>query len=349
MGLTHEQKTIRRSGIGGSDIGAVCGLSKWRSPIDVYLDKIGKGGPYEETPATQWGHRLEPVIASAYAEKHGAVLVGPFDPIRTDVAPWHIMTIDRLQVADGFVCSGNPDVLPPREHTLRLIEIKSASWQGAAHGFGAAGTDALPLTYLAQVAWYLAGLKIQHATVAALINTNDYREYVVERDPELEGYLLERGATFWRQVETRQAPEPDGSESFRRYLQNRFRRTTELIVASSPDVDAVAGQLRAAKLLHRELKKRTDLLEQQLQLAIGANDGIDTEHGKLTYRFDKRGRTNWKAVAAHMAKAFDQDLDALAQAHAHDRPRRFLSPRAWLTDELPSALNNLLPGDTDNE
>ena len=31
----------RRRGIGGSDIGAILGLNKYRSPLDVYLDKIG--------------------------------------------------------------------------------------------------------------------------------------------------------------------------------------------------------------------------------------------------------------------------------------------------------------------
>ena len=30
----------RKQGIGGSDIAAVCGLSPWRSPLDVYYDKL---------------------------------------------------------------------------------------------------------------------------------------------------------------------------------------------------------------------------------------------------------------------------------------------------------------------
>lgn len=32
----------RRMGIGGSDIAAICGLSKWRSSMHVYLEKLGE-------------------------------------------------------------------------------------------------------------------------------------------------------------------------------------------------------------------------------------------------------------------------------------------------------------------
>ena len=35
----------RKAGIGGSDIGAIMGLSKWKSPVDVWLDKTGRVEP----------------------------------------------------------------------------------------------------------------------------------------------------------------------------------------------------------------------------------------------------------------------------------------------------------------
>ena len=41
----------RRRGIGGSDVGAICGISKYKSPIDVYLDKIGQSEETEQSEA----------------------------------------------------------------------------------------------------------------------------------------------------------------------------------------------------------------------------------------------------------------------------------------------------------
>ncbi len=40
-GLPHEEwLKIRKSGIGGTDVGAICGLNPYSSPIAVYQDKV---------------------------------------------------------------------------------------------------------------------------------------------------------------------------------------------------------------------------------------------------------------------------------------------------------------------
>lgn len=41
--LSYEEwLQYRRRGIGGSDIAAICGISKWRIPMHVYLEKLGE-------------------------------------------------------------------------------------------------------------------------------------------------------------------------------------------------------------------------------------------------------------------------------------------------------------------
>ena len=42
----------RRSGIGGSDIAAICGLSPYQTPYDVWLDKLGQ---WETVARLDWG------------------------------------------------------------------------------------------------------------------------------------------------------------------------------------------------------------------------------------------------------------------------------------------------------
>ena len=32
----------RTEGIGGSDVGAICGVNNYKTPLDVYMEKIGE-------------------------------------------------------------------------------------------------------------------------------------------------------------------------------------------------------------------------------------------------------------------------------------------------------------------
>jgi YqaJ-like recombinase protein len=43
-----EWLALRKTGIGGSDIGALLGMSKYTSPYELYLDKRGELGPGPE-------------------------------------------------------------------------------------------------------------------------------------------------------------------------------------------------------------------------------------------------------------------------------------------------------------
>ncbi|MDP3766551.1 MAG: YqaJ viral recombinase family protein, partial [Dehalococcoidia bacterium] len=62
----------RRAGIGGTDAAAILGLSPFRTPLDVYLDKTGAAQDERtETQPMRWGKALEPVIAEAVEERIG--------------------------------------------------------------------------------------------------------------------------------------------------------------------------------------------------------------------------------------------------------------------------------------
>jgi len=61
----------RKRGIGGSDAAAILGLSKFRTPLQVYLDKIGQAPPIEETAPMRWGKKLEPLILDEYEQIKG--------------------------------------------------------------------------------------------------------------------------------------------------------------------------------------------------------------------------------------------------------------------------------------
>lgn len=62
----------RQAGIGGSDAAAVLGLSRWKSPLDVWLDKtkeITESG--EQSEAAYWGSVLEDIVAAEFSKRTG--------------------------------------------------------------------------------------------------------------------------------------------------------------------------------------------------------------------------------------------------------------------------------------
>lgn len=66
----NEWLNYRCNGIGGSELAAICNLSKWKRPIHVYLEKTGEYPPKKTNESAEWGTRLEPLIADKFAINH---------------------------------------------------------------------------------------------------------------------------------------------------------------------------------------------------------------------------------------------------------------------------------------
>lgn len=52
----------RRKGIGGSDASIVCGLNKYKSPLELWMDKLGMLEVTESGESAYWGSILEPIV-----------------------------------------------------------------------------------------------------------------------------------------------------------------------------------------------------------------------------------------------------------------------------------------------
>jgi putative phage-type endonuclease len=67
----QEWLELRRKGLGGSDVATAMGLSPWKSPMQLYLEKTGEIDPEPLTSeVVYWGTVLESVIANRFAELH---------------------------------------------------------------------------------------------------------------------------------------------------------------------------------------------------------------------------------------------------------------------------------------
>ncbi len=59
----------RRLGIGGSDVAAILGKSKFKTPLQVYMEKINEyDGDFAGNEPVEWGERLESIVRQKFSE-----------------------------------------------------------------------------------------------------------------------------------------------------------------------------------------------------------------------------------------------------------------------------------------
>ena len=196
----------RKKGIGGSDVAAICGLSRWKSPMDVYLDKIGAGGEVEQNEAMYWGSAIEAVIRQRFADDHPEFLVTAEEPLAEH--PDHPFMVASY---DGLVYDIGGDLIAGWEGKTASA-YKREEWSG----------ESVPDEYWLQCQHYLAVSGLPRWYLSVLIGGNDYREFIIERDDEAIEMLIRRATEFWHLVETQTPPPIDGSEASGRVLDRLY-------------------------------------------------------------------------------------------------------------------------------
>jgi putative phage-type endonuclease len=239
----------RRTGIGGSDVAGILGLSRWTTPYQVYLDKIGEAPPTEDNAPMRWGRYLEPVIRQAYSDETGReVRLMPM--VRH---PLHEFMFANL---DGFTDGG------------RLVEIKTAR---TAEGWGEPGTDQIPTPYLFQVQHYLEVTGFEVADVPVLIGGSDFRIYEVWADAELAKSMVEAEAEFWARVQRRDPPPVvTMADAIARWGRSSRAESVE----ASPDARASIETLRTIKAQRSALDELEEAARAVVMRELGDRDTL---------------------------------------------------------------------------
>ena len=194
MALTQAQWEMHQQGIGGSEAAAAVGLSKWQSPLELYLDKVEPKDQPDEAPseAAHFGTVLESVVADEYSRRTG-------NKVRRKSAA-------AVAVNHAFMFAHlDREVLKQPERTI--LECKTAG-QYMDSEWGEDWSDEYPDHYRIQVHHQMICANAKRAHLAVLIGGRDFRIYDVERDEELCEALIQREGEFWQRVIDRDPPSP---------------------------------------------------------------------------------------------------------------------------------------------
>jgi len=199
---------LRAKSLGGSDVGALLGLSRYRSAVDVWMEKTGKEIAIRDSLPLRFGQFAEEFVASEYALATGLCLASH------DAAVIHPEYQYMHGHIDRFVLDGNLPLIDTdgKITASRILECKTAN-PFAQSEWGEAGSDQVPLSYLVQCVWYMMLTNINQTDLAVLFGNADFRIYEITRDLELEQMVLERAITFWEDHVLKDIPPPAASES----------------------------------------------------------------------------------------------------------------------------------------
>lgn len=243
--LTAKQRKERQAGIGGSDAAAIASFSKWKSAVDVYLEKIGEIEPSDLSgnEAVYFGSLLENIVAEEYARRTGYTVECSPSLLKHSNYPWMIANIDR------WVKTNNE---------TRVLECKTAS----AYSFqqwGEEHSDEIPTDYLLQIAHYAIVCNVAVVDLAVLIGGQRFRLYTYYRNQKLEEKLIELEHDFWHNHVLKK--EPPQIKSYRDALALwSHDNGSEITIADHALIDNI-NQLQQLKQQIKQFEQAADALQ----------------------------------------------------------------------------------------
>jgi len=307
----------RRAHITATDAAAIVGLHPYRSRFDVWSSKQGIVPETPDNEAMYWGREQEDVIARRYARDTGLTLVShDYEVSIHNSLPWLGGTPDRtvLNAPHG-------------------LEIKTAGYRSLDR-WGEAGEGVVPEEYVVQCSVYMSIFDYPTWDLAVLIAGQDYRVYNLRRDAELEAMVLEECGRFYTDhVKAGVPPAPDASPGCAAWLARTYPAARKPLLVANGVTEIVMGKLRDIRQAQATLADDAATCEAQIKAFIGEHEGVESAHGKITWRRNKDSEgTDWKAVAVALRGQVPRDVyerEVAANSYTKPGARVFRVPRGW--------------------
>ena len=193
----------RKRGIGGSDASVVCGISRYKSPVELWMEKTNQMPPQEAGEAAYWGTQLEALVRTEFSKRTGIEVRQVRQLLQSEEQPFMLANLDG-------VCE-HPDYGPCIFEAKTASSFKVGEWE-----------DTVPDEYYLQIQHYMAVTGYRAAYIAVLIGGNTFRWKLIERDEEMISMLTAFEAVFWNHVLDMTPPPLDGSDASASFLSARF-------------------------------------------------------------------------------------------------------------------------------
>lgn len=251
--------------IGSSDIAPLLGISKFKTPHSLYLEKTGESQPNSHSQEKFFMRRK---LAEQY-------ILSVFTAI-TGIQP--TQTNRRVQdfEHDFLSCEIDFEFIDPDTCIERNGEIKSIGSFVDMKEWGEEFSNDIPIDYLCQTMFTLGLTGRDQTRVVAMQGFDSFKQYEIFRDDDLIKQIRDAACVFWDRIQTRTPPPPQSVNDFRKLkLSNKSIEADEMIIE-------LLNDFKKAK----EASKKEEEIKEQIILLIGDADAVIGGAGKpvLTWK-----------------------------------------------------------------
>ena len=258
-----EWLALRKTGIGGSDAGTVCGLNPYSSPMKLFCDKTSEDLQELDNEAVRQGHDLEEYVARRFMEATGLKVRRSNYMYRSVEYPFMIADVDRLVIGED---AG--------------LECKTAS----AYSADKWKDGDIPLHYVMQCYHYMAVTGKRTWYIAAVILGQGFVYRKLVWNDELIARLIAVEKEFWKNhVVAKVMPAPDGSKARDKVLNGYFGTVRKGSAISLNGFDEKLS--RRAEIMEEinRLQNEQSCIEQEVKLYMQDNEFAASDKYRVSW------------------------------------------------------------------
>jgi putative phage-type endonuclease len=252
--MDREQLLLERKiGLGGTDTSAIMGLNPWKTPLDVYYEKIGEANNYDNQ-TLQRGRRAEKYILEEYSEHTGETLETDLPMLQDALYPFLIGHADAKVKGQNVIVEA------------KSTRFNISTWKGV-----------IPEHYLCQIAHYASISNAERVDLAVLFNNWEYACFTYYRNEELEERIRKAAIDFWHNHVLPQIP-PNAQSPKEALGEYPYSNPLKIIEADIDIIKKVEELATTANKIN-ELKKKEEDIKTQIMEYMRDAERLNTPIG----------------------------------------------------------------------
>lgn len=272
--MTEEEWLMaRRKGLGGSDIGAIMGVNPYKTPYELWKEKI-EGKEYTNSEAAYWGHILEEPVANEFSKRTGKKVAKVNYMLQHPKYDFMLANIDRRVVGENAIL----ECKTTNEYNKKL-------WKD----------DEVPASYIFQCMHYMAVTGAEKAYIACLVGGQKYIYKEIQRDEDLIQFMIEREKEFWDCVKNKIPP--SDSKPSELYIKDNGKTIELDLLEELQAWDDIQEQKTKLQNLEDECKEKIQFKLKDAQIAL-------FRERKVTWKNQISHRVNTKRLKEEQPEVY---------------------------------------------
>lgn len=274
---SHEDwLSVRKQGIGSSEIGTILGINPFETPYQLWLRKTGRDTSVkEENFAMKAGHYLEDAVSRFFSDETGAVIQ------KNSACDFIVRSKEKpfLQVSPDRFFKLN-------DKRKRILECKTTQRE--------IDVDDIPKHWFVQLQYQLGVCELEAGALAWLTQGREFGFKEYQFDPDIFKFIIDSVEEFWcKNVLEGIEPNPISVDD----VKLKYSTSTDTTLKADANLLEQYYRLKQLKEEEKLRSAEIDKLEDAIKIKMAGNERIETEVGELL--------VSWKSSAPR--KTFDTE------------------------------------------